>query len=223
MWLPGSTLCDGIVADYAEKNLKFLPSHDFTQDITWAAKCLATRYQCNEEHFTFVEKMACCIFDQMKKLHGLDKRDRLLLQIASILHSCGEFINMSSVADNSYNIILSSEIIGLSHSEREIVANLVKYNSEKFPIATNETGSLTKGQFITLCKLTAILQIANALDKSHKQKFDSIKITFKKNEMIMYADTLNDITLEQGLIVKKAYFFEEVYGIQPILKQRRSI
>lgn len=222
MWLPGSTLCDGLVEDYAEKKGKITPSHEFTQDIIGAAYCIATRYQCNESHFHFVEKMSLLLFDQMKKLHGLGKRERLLLQIASILHSCGEFINMNYVADNSYNIIMSSEIIGLSHSEREMVATLAKYSSERLPVLSGETITYEKDLYITLCKLTAILQIANALDKSHKQKFETVKIVYKNHEMIMYAETMNDITLEQGLICKKAYFFEEVYGIRPVLKQKRS-
>lgn len=223
MWLPGSTLCDGIVADYAEKKEKIIPSHEFTLDIIGTARCIATRYHCNESHIRFVEKMSLLLFDQMKKLHGLGKRERLLLQIASILHSCGEFINLNSVAENSYNIIMSTEIIGLSHSEREMIANIAKYNAETFPVLTEETLTYEKDLYITLCKLTAILQIANALDKSHKQKFETVKITFKNHEMLIYAETLNDITLEHGLICKKAYFFEEVYGIKPVLKQKRSI
>lgn len=222
MWLPGSTLCDGLIADFAEKKEKILPSHVFTQDIIWTARYLARRYLCNEPHFTFVERMSLLIFDQMKKIHGLGKRERLLLQIASILHSCGEFINMNAVADSSYHIIMSSEIIGLSHREREMVANLALYNTEQFPVLTEDKQTYDHETYIKLCKLTAILQIANALDKSHKQKFDTVRITFKNNEMIMYAETLSDITLEQGLIQKKAYFFEEVYGIQPVLKRKKE-
>ena len=222
MWLPGSTLCDGLVAEYAEKKEKMIPSHEFTHDIIGAARCIAKRYQCNESHFRCVEKMSILLFDQMKKLHGLGKRERLLLQIASILHSCGEFINMNSVAENSYNIIMSSEIIGLSHSEREMVANLAKLSSERLPVLSGETMTYEKDFYITLCKLAAILQIANALDKSHKQKFETVKIVYKNHEMIIYAETMNDITLEQGLVCKKAYFFEEVYGIRPVLKQKRS-
>ena len=32
----------------------------------------------------------------------------------------------------SYNIIMSTEIIGLSHLEREIIANVVRYNIRDF-------------------------------------------------------------------------------------------
>lgn len=223
MWLPGITLCDGLVADYAERKEKLIPSHDFTQDIIASARNIASRYYCNELHTLHVEHMALLLFDHMKKLHGLGKRERLLMQIAIILHNCGEFINMNACAENSYNIILSTEIIGLSHRERELIANLVRYDTDSFPKFSEFFIKNDKDVYMKLCKLTAILRIANALDKSHKQKFDTIHISFKKTELIMTAQTLKDITLEQGLIAKKADFFEEVYGLRPVLKQKRSI
>ena len=39
---------------------------------------------------------------------------------------------MNWVLKCSYNIIMSTEIIGLSHMEREIVANVVQYNHLPF-------------------------------------------------------------------------------------------
>lgn len=32
----------------------------------------------------------------------------------------------------------------------------------------------------------------------------------------------DDITLEKGLFKRKADFFEEVYGIKPVLKQKKE-
>ena len=76
-----------------------------------------------------MEKHVLNIFDTMKRYHGMGKRERLLLQIAAILHACGKFIGMKNSGESSYNIIMSTEIIGLSHMEREIIANVVRYNS----------------------------------------------------------------------------------------------
>lgn len=223
MWLPGVTLCDGIVAEYAEKKEKIIPSHNFANDIAAAARNIAERYHCDSLHTSNVEYLALNVFDSIKKLHGLGKRERLLLQIAVILHNCGEYINMNDVSANSYHIIKSTEIIGLSHLEREIVACLAYYYSKELPDYINLSGEINQENYIKITKLTAILRIANAMDKSHRQKLSIIKLTLKENELIITADTLNDITLEKGLFDKKADFFEEVYGIRPILKQKRSI
>jgi len=223
MWFPGVTLCDGLVAEYAEKKDKIIPSHQFTNDIIVAAKNIASRYQCNLTHADNVECSALNVFDSIRKLHGLGKRERLLLQIAVILHNCGEYINMNAVGENSYNIIMSTEIIGLSHTEREVVANLVRYNSSNFPKFLEFSSGFDKNTYIMIYKLTAILRISDAMDKSHRQKFSNLKITIKDKELIITTETLEDITLEKGLFEKKATFFEEVYGIRPILKQKRSI
>lgn len=223
IFISGITLCDGIVAEYAEKKEKIVPNHDFSSDIILAARNIATRYQCNTAHTNNVEYIALNVFDHIRKIHGLGKRERLLLQIAVILHNCGEYMNMNETAKNSYNIIMTTEIIGLSHQEREIIASLVRYDIGNFPKYTQFIDGLDKDTYIKISKLTAILRIANAMDKSHRQKFSSIKISLKEHNLIITADTLEDITLEKGLFNKKADFFEEVYGIRPILKQKRSI
>jgi exopolyphosphatase/guanosine-5'-triphosphate,3'-diphosphate pyrophosphatase len=223
MWFPGTTLCDAMAAEYAEKKDKLVPAHNFIDDIIAASKNIANRYQCNIIHTENVEYIALSVFDRIKKLHGLGKRERLLLQIAVILHDCGKFINMNDVSNNSYNIIMSTEIIGISHLEREMIANMVKYCVVDLPSYSDKSISFSKDTYIKISKLSAIIKIANAMDKSHKQKFSDIKITYHDNQLIITANTLKDITLEMGLFESKADYFEEVYGIRPVLKQKRSI
>ena len=41
--------------------------------------------------------------------------------------------------------------------------------------------------------------------------------------MIVFADTYEDISLEAGLFESRADFFEDVYGIRPVLRQRRGV
>jgi exopolyphosphatase/guanosine-5'-triphosphate,3'-diphosphate pyrophosphatase len=222
MWFPGVTLTDGLVVDYAQKKEKLILSHDFTQDIIQAAKNIARKYHCNIAHMDNVEYIALTLFDCLTKLHGLNSRDRLLLQIAVILHNSGEYINMNEGAINSYNIIRSTEIIGLSHQEREFIAYLVRFHIGNYPKYTELDSNFSKDTYIKLSKLSAIFRVANALDKSHKQKFSNISISYRDNSLTITGTTTQDITLEKGLFEKKADFFEEVYGIRPQLKQKRG-
>ena len=71
-------------------------------------------------HIDALTQMATLIFDTMKKVHGLGRRERLLLQVAAILHDCGKYISFANGPSCSYDIIMASEIIGLTHKEREI-------------------------------------------------------------------------------------------------------
>ena len=161
----------------------------------------------------------------MKKIHGLGKRERLLLSLATILHDCGKYISMSNLGECSYNIILYTEIIGLSHIEREMVANVVKFNHLKFTYydVVTEGSKLDRHSYLIIAKLTAILKLANGLDRSHKQKFKDIKIGLKEHDLIITVNTNEDITLEKGLLQERSDFFEEVFSIRPVIKQRKMV
>jgi len=217
LWASGVCLCDGIAASYAEKHCNVSFSHDFSRDILNASRNLAKRYKGHAGHTDLVEEGALAIYDAMKKYHGLGKRERLLLQIAIILHDCGKYISMTQPGECSYDIIMATEIIGLSHNEREIVANVVRYNTREFDYKSGTDKKMSNSMYLTVAKLTAIVRIANAIDRSHKQKLKKLKVFLKGEELILQADTTEDISLELTLFSQKADFFEEVYGIRPIL------
>ena len=179
----------------------------------------------NKKRSETLENIALTIFDYMKKIHGLGKRERLLLSLATILHDCGMYISMSNLGECSYNIILYTEIIGLSHIEREMVANVVKFNHLKFTYydVVTSGSKLDKKAYLTIAKLTAILKLANGLDRSHKQKFKDIKIVLKNHDLMITVNTNEDITLEKGMLQERSDFFEEVFSVCPIIKQKRTI
>ena len=137
LWAPGVSLCDGMAYEYAEQNHLLstsgeITAHDFEQDILACARDVNRRYHSIERRTAGREMIALTIFDNMKKSYGFSRRDRLLLQLSAILSECGRYISLSNVGESSYSIIMATEIIGLSHLEREIVANIVKYSTEQF-------------------------------------------------------------------------------------------
>ena len=231
-WLPGIRLCDSIAAEYAEENKFIKFSHNFENDILAASRNMAKRYKCHTSHNQALELHALAIFDTMKRLHGMGKRERLLLQIAVLLHACGKFISMKNSNECAYNIVMSTEIIGLSHLEREIVANIIRYNIRDFDYdhVHLEEGVFRSGMTemdinrvnIIIAKLTAILRLANSMDRSHRQKLVGCKMALKDTNLIITTDYPGDISLERMSFEQKADFFEEVYGIRPILRQKRK-
>jgi exopolyphosphatase/guanosine-5'-triphosphate,3'-diphosphate pyrophosphatase len=226
IWAPGVTLCDGIAYEYAEKKNFIKAPHDFEHDIISCAQNISKRYMGSKSRRETLWKIASEIFDNTKKIHGLSKRERLLLQVATMLHDCGKYISMINLGDCSFNIIMSTEIIGLSHKERAIVANVVRYNHEPFDHygeGSQYLEGLSFEEYLVVAKLTAILRVANSLDRTHKQKFKDVKVTVKDRELIINIDTRDDITLEKGLFTNRAQFFEEVFGIKPVIKQKKMI
>lgn len=225
IWAPGVTLCDGIAYEYAEKMKMLQGEHDFEKDIIACAVNISKRYMGSKKRAETLEYITATIFDSMKKIHGLGKRERLYLQIAATLHDCGKYISMVNIGETSYNIIMATEIIGLSHMEREIVANIVRFNHSRFVYYGQHQSagsSLDKEAYLIVAKLTAILRLANSLDRSHKQKFQGLKASLRENQLILTVDTLEDITLEKGFFEAMAKFFQEVFSIMPVLKQRKN-
>lgn len=223
LWAPGVTLCDGIAYEYAQDHKVILPEHDFEQDILACVRNISKRYMGSRKRGETLEKIALTIFDSMKKVHGLGQRERLLLRLAALLHDCGKYVSMVNLGECSYSIIMATEIIGLSHMEREIVANVVKFNHEEFEYyEVLRTSIMDREAYLKIAKLTAILRVANGLDRSHKQKFKDVKTVLKDDVLTITVDTNEDITLEKGMFSHRADFFEEVYSVKPVIKQRRN-
>lgn len=223
IWAPGVTLCDGMVYEYAEEHKLLAQVHDFEQDIVTCARGISKRYMGSKRRAETLEQIALTIFDSMKRVHGMGRRERLLLRIATLLHDCGKYISMVNLGECSYAIIMSTEIIGLSHREREIVANIVRYNHLEFDYSMESSENIDREEYLTIVKLTAILQIANALDRSHKQKCRDIRAVRKDDKLILTVNTNEDITLERGLFDSRAEFFREVYSIEPVVRQKRIL
>ena len=68
-----------------------------------------------------------------------------------------------------------------------------------------------------------LFRSSNAMDRSHKQKIRELRVTLKDTQMILTVDTLEDITLEQGLLREKAEFFEDVFGVTPVLRRKKTM
>lgn len=223
IYICATNLCDGSVVDYAQDAGKVALTHDFYQDIVASARYIGKRYRYSKVHAHYITKLALEIFDKTKKFHGLTKRDRLILEIAAILHDIGKYVNLNDPGKNGYQLIMSTEIMGLSHREREEVANIVLYNTQELPDTEELDTAFWREEYLRIAKLTAILRLANALDRGHKQKFDKVSMARKGKTLIITLETGQDITLELSRFQKKAQLFSEFTGITPVLKQKRTL
>ena len=195
---------------------------DFGKNTILSAMALAKKYDAMESHYRHVEKFAVKIFDKMKKLHGLGYREKLLLQAAAIMHDAGKFVNISRHHIHSYDIITGSNITGLSQLETRIVANLARYHSYEVPSPADDSyARLNLYNRVLVSKLSAILRVADALDRSHMQKFGDIDVKVIDTELLINISTDKNIDLEQWSVAEKGAFFEEVFGIKAVIRQKK--
>ncbi|MCM1105701.1 MAG: phosphatase [Blautia sp.] len=221
VWVPGYGIQDGMAYDYAYRNKLLKSTHDFESDVISGAKFLSEHYSSYSPHIDALRRLSTQIFDTLKKVHSMGKRQRLLLEVATILHDCGKYVSMTGSAMSAYQIIMSSELIGLTHLEREIVAMTVLYNTKPLDDYEELSDRLDVESYLIVAKLSAILRVANALDQSHKQKFKNIRIVVKGRLLVFTVEAFEDISLEQALFDAKTAYFEDVFSMKPVLKQKR--
>ena len=202
IWAPGVNVSDGMAYDYAERHKIIRSTHNFDEDILSAAKQLSKRYEGFSPHIDALTSMSVLVFDAMKKVHGMGRRERILLQTAAILHDCGKYVSLAHGPECAYHIIMESEIIGLTHYE-ELADRLDQYS------------------YMTVAKLSAILRVSNAMDRSHKQKFKNVKASVRGKQLVITIESMDNIILEKGLFAVKSEFFERVFGMKPVIKEKR--
>ncbi len=182
------------------------------------AQNIATAYHCNRAHSECIRKFACKIFDKMKGFHGLDGRERLLLELAAILHECGYYVAVKQHLLNSFDLIKDMDIYGMTDEEMLIAAYVARYNDDDVP-SYEEPGidGLSDEKRLVVAKLVAIFRLANALDKSQKQKLKDISVRQENNRLMISAKSDADLLLEKWAFAQCAPFFQEVFGLHPEL------
>ena len=95
-----------------------------------------------------------------------------------------------------------------------MIANVVRYNIEFFDYDKTD---------ITVAKLTAMLRLANAMDRGHNEKMADCKMSVRENTLVISTAYPGDLSLEIMEVNAKADFFEEIFGIRPLVKQKRKV
>lgn len=221
--IPNVSLTDGIIRDIYEDLNNLNKKDKAVEEIITNARVIAEKFEYNKAHCENVEKNALVLFDKLKKLHGLEN-ERILLKIAAILHDIGKFIGLDMHYIHSYDLIRSLEIFGLSKEQMELIANISRYHSMDVPKEKDPNFmQLTERDRVLVAKLVAILRISDALDRSHKQKIEILFVKLKDKELIIRGVSKEASTLEEWTFKSKAIFFQEVFGITPILKIKHEI
>ncbi len=221
IWVPGIDISDGIAYDYALSHRYVKPVHDFDKDIISAARSLSQRYMSYSQHIDALVEMSSLIYEAMKKVHGMGKREKLLLQTAAILHDCGKYVSFANAPECAYDIILSSEIMGLSYRDRVIVACIVKYNTYLLDDYDEVSDVLDQEGYLIVAKCASILRVANAMDRSHKQKFKNVRASLKGKQLIISIEAEDALMLEKTMFDAKAGMFEDVFSIKPVIREKK--
>lgn len=192
----------------------------FAEEVLRSARILAERYQSDPGHGEHVGNLCAHFFDSLKDLHQLDEHDELLLQVAAILHEVGTYVSPRAHHKHSEYLILNSEVFGLDRLDVTIVALVARYHRHSGPQVSHPSyAALGIEDRIRVCKLAAILRVADALERTHAQRVAKIEIRRAAGKLRIRLPGLADAAVERLAMASKADLFEEVFGLAVVIDE----
>lgn len=220
--VPFVTLRDGYLVDLASGFDSSLRDEFFSQIIASAIN-LGRRYHFDETHGRHVAFHCLTIFDALAKEHGMTKRQRVMLEIAAILHDVGTYIKQSGHQKHGQYIVQNSEIFGLPSDELFIIANVINYHRGDPPSSSDiEYIKLQREERVLVLKMASILRVADALDRGHSQQIKKITVERRQETIVFHVDRpsgsqVYDLSLELMGIEEKGQMFQDVFGYKVVL------
>jgi exopolyphosphatase/guanosine-5'-triphosphate,3'-diphosphate pyrophosphatase len=191
---------------------------DFFSQIIASAVNLGRKYHYDEAHGRHVADLCLILFDALVREHGMNRRERMMLETAAILHDIGMYIKGSGHHRHGQYIVANSEVFGLHGDELDIIANVIRYHRGDLPSQGDiEYITLQREERILVLKMAALLRVADALDRGHTQRIKKITLERKAETMVIHAEGVYDLSLEHIGIEQKAGLFQDVFGYKVIL------
>ncbi len=172
------------------------------------AKMIAQREKCDINHCELVRKIANRMFDRLKKFHGLNSKNRTLLEICCYLHDCQNSAGIKNCPDNMLTVY------GMNKQENRII-EFVSYLSVQEFLDLDKILMLNiyGEDKLTVAKLTVLLRIANSLDRAHAQKVENLKVSIKGKDVSVIVESDSNMVLEKWAFNQNKELFNQIFGI----------
>jgi exopolyphosphatase / guanosine-5'-triphosphate,3'-diphosphate pyrophosphatase len=213
---PGVGLAAGILEELVDKFFHVWDAAGEAEHILEACVRIGRHYHFDEAHAQCVGRFATQLFDDLLAVHAFDDRERLLLRAAAILHDIGDFVHYSGHHKHSYYLIQHADIMGVTPEERAIIANIARYHRKGPPDPAHANfGALSKEARGKVRGLAAILRIADALDREHKQKIESVRAAVDRSagRVTLFLSGGKDRELEEWTVGAKASLWRDEYDL----------
>jgi exopolyphosphatase/guanosine-5'-triphosphate,3'-diphosphate pyrophosphatase len=210
--VPEATLRAGLLLDMVRAD-EGHGIEDFSRQVLASASALGEKYRFDAPHARHVALLATRLFDDLRSEHGLGDRDRLLLEVAALLHDIGIFVNLRGHHKHAQYILSVSEIFGLSREDMAIISNVARYHRRAAPNKSHlPYMALDSDARVLVNKLGAILRVANALDADHLQKVRDARVLREDDQWVLEVEGGGDLTIERLAALARADLLTEVFG-----------
>jgi exopolyphosphatase/guanosine-5'-triphosphate,3'-diphosphate pyrophosphatase len=218
--IPEASLRLGLLLDIVRSEDDGTSLLQFRRQVLASAYALGDRYRYDAAHAKNVAHLATRLFDELKTEHGLSERERLLLEVAALLHDVGSYVNLRGHHKHSQYVLSVSEIFGLSRDDMAVIGNVARYHRRATPQKSHLLYmALDSETRVIVNKLSALLRLANALDADHLQKVKDLKTTAEEGTLVLEAEGGGDMTMERLAALSRTDLLTEVFGRRLVFRE----
>jgi exopolyphosphatase/guanosine-5'-triphosphate,3'-diphosphate pyrophosphatase len=144
---------------------------------------LLEKYHASVEHAEQVAKLATDIFLKTKDtLHHYPEDVGHLLWSAAMLHDVGMYVGRNGHHKHSYYLIKNGGLLGHSEEEVDFIASIARYHRGSEPKDAHEAfAGIEPAKRRMVTDMAAILRLAEALDRSHRQVVQRLEFDLDSN------------------------------------------
>jgi exopolyphosphatase / guanosine-5'-triphosphate,3'-diphosphate pyrophosphatase len=172
---------------------------------------LARRCNWPEAHSRQVAMLALELFDATTELHHLSDDDRELLEYAATLHDIGEHVSSTGHDRHSAYLVRNGQLRGFAPVEVEMLAAIIRRHRSGDPRASDEFPLLDHDAVARVRALTALLRVADGLDRSREQTVYGLDPMVTPSLVLLRLRTRGDTELEIWGARRKRALFEKLF------------
>jgi exopolyphosphatase/guanosine-5'-triphosphate,3'-diphosphate pyrophosphatase len=209
-------LREGVLLDFISKHRKGIEENEaFATPRRRSVARLARHLGEVSEHGPQVARLALRLFDQLEAELHLQPEAREWLEFAALLHDVGHHIDHQNHHRHSHYLITNGELLGFQRDELEIIGQTARYHRKSGPKGSDaEFRSLGREHRQMVRILSAILRVADALDRSHFSVVRDVAAVRRSGRLVLQIDTGGqDAALEVWEARQRVGVLEEVLGL----------
>lgn len=182
---------------------------------------LAERSESVLAHDLQTARLAVRLFDLTLSVHGLGVREREWLEYAALLHDIGYSIHYNGHHKHSYYLITNATLDAFDPREIEIIAHVARYHrgSRPKPHRHPTLAALKPWQQRVIAKLTCLLRVADALDRTHASRVEEVYASIRPRRVTLEVLSGYDVSLELEAARGHGSLFEKNFGRRLALRQ----
>lgn len=142
-----------------------------------SVRAFAERCHYEAPHSKHVQRLALQLFDAIGARIGCALDERQTLSDAALLHDVGYHINYQGHHKHSYHLIQHADLLGIAPEEQIVIAHVARYHRGNEPRRKHaEYWALEGSTRERIRRLSALLRVADGLDRGHVGAVDRVKV-----------------------------------------------